>query len=254
MRSPSARGRGCRISCPIRRSATDGRIPAPRTRSTISRARASSTSDSGGRIWIPSTATRRHGRPLTPASLHRIRATLRSALNAAIREGLLRDNPARQVELPTPRRPSAQVWTKARVQAWQDRESDRRWRCGREHQLAEFLRFVDADRLYGDVVADRLTWAAPRRGRWAALGRRRSRRPDGDDQPAAPRLRPARSRSVRRRPPPAAAPSPWTGSPSPCCAGTGAVRRTSESPPARSGTTPGTCSPPPTGSRCTRTT
>jgi hypothetical protein len=34
----------------------------------------------------------RYGRALT---LHRIRATLRSALNAAIREGLLRDNPAR---------------------------------------------------------------------------------------------------------------------------------------------------------------
>ena len=41
----------------------------------------------------------RHGGPLTPASLHRIRATLRAALNAAIREGLLRDNPARHVEL-----------------------------------------------------------------------------------------------------------------------------------------------------------
>lgn len=50
-------------------------------------------------------APARHGRPLTPASLPRIRATLRAALNAAIREGPLRDNAARHVELPTPRRP-----------------------------------------------------------------------------------------------------------------------------------------------------
>jgi hypothetical protein len=33
----------------------------------------------------------RWGRAPTPATLHRIRATLRSALNAAIREGLIRD-------------------------------------------------------------------------------------------------------------------------------------------------------------------
>ncbi|MDQ7911107.1 tyrosine-type recombinase/integrase [Phytohabitans sp. ZYX-F-186] len=58
--------------------------------------------------------------------MHRIRATLRSALNAAIREGLLRDNPARHVELPSPRRPHAQVWTDQRVehaaagQRWRD--------------------------------------------------------------------------------------------------------------------------------------
>ena len=35
------------------------------------------------------------GRPPTPATLHRIRATLRGAINAAIREGLPRDNPRR---------------------------------------------------------------------------------------------------------------------------------------------------------------
>jgi integrase len=60
----------------------------------------------------------RYGHLLTPSTLHRIRATLRSALNAAIREGLLRDNPARHIELPSPRRPHAQVWTKPRVDAW----------------------------------------------------------------------------------------------------------------------------------------
>jgi len=59
----------------------------------------------------------RYGRPPTPATLHRIRATLRAALNAAIRDGLLRDNPARFIELPTPRLPQPQVWAHHRVQA-----------------------------------------------------------------------------------------------------------------------------------------
>jgi hypothetical protein len=60
----------------------------------------------------------RCGRLLTPSTLHRIRATLRSALNAAIRDGLVRGNPARYVEVPSPRRPQAQVWTEPRVEQW----------------------------------------------------------------------------------------------------------------------------------------
>jgi hypothetical protein len=54
--------------------------------------------------WDRSSADADHspGRPPTPSTLHRIRATLRSALNATIREGLLRDNPARNIELPSP--------------------------------------------------------------------------------------------------------------------------------------------------------
>jgi hypothetical protein len=51
------------------------------------------------------------GRPPTPGTLHRIRATLRAAFTAAVREGLRSDNPARHVELPGPRRPHAEVYT-----------------------------------------------------------------------------------------------------------------------------------------------
>jgi integrase len=51
--------------------------------------------------------------------LQRIRATLRAALNAAIREGFIRDNPARRVELANPRRPHPVVWTDRRVTDWQ---------------------------------------------------------------------------------------------------------------------------------------
>src|SRR5262249_47232310 len=61
---------------------------------------------------------KRWGRRPAPSTLHRIRATLRAALNAAIRDGLIRDNPARFVELPTPRRPQAQVWTEHRTEKW----------------------------------------------------------------------------------------------------------------------------------------
>ena len=59
------------------------------------------------------------GGPLSATTLHGIRCTLRAALNAAIREGLLTENPARWVELPAHRRPHAVVWTRARVAAWQ---------------------------------------------------------------------------------------------------------------------------------------
>jgi integrase len=69
-------------------------------------------------------------------------------LNAAIREGLLRDNPARFVELPAPRRPQAQVWTDHRVQAW--REHGQRFAVAvwTTNQLATFLDFVATDRLF----------------------------------------------------------------------------------------------------------
>jgi hypothetical protein len=60
----------------------------------------------------------RRGSPLAPGSLQRIRATLRAALNAAIREGLLTINPARLVELASSHRPHAVVWTDRRVAAW----------------------------------------------------------------------------------------------------------------------------------------
>ncbi|MGI5246044.1 hypothetical protein [Dactylosporangium sp. CA-139066] len=48
----------------------------------------------------------------------RVRATLRAAYNAAIRDGMVIDNPARRVEMPTARRPHAVVWTPGRVQQW----------------------------------------------------------------------------------------------------------------------------------------
>jgi site-specific recombinase XerC len=68
------------------------------------------------------------GTPVSASTLNRIRATLRVALNAAIRQGLLSENPARGVELPGPRRPKAGVWTQARIEHWANGPW---WRCGR---------------------------------------------------------------------------------------------------------------------------
>lgn len=53
------------------------------------------------------------------ATRQRVRATLRSALNDAVRESLLFVNPAALVKLPSGKRPKALVWTAERVEKWQ---------------------------------------------------------------------------------------------------------------------------------------
>jgi hypothetical protein len=58
------------------------------------------------------------GQPHTPTTLAHIRTTLRAALNSVIRQGLIPDNPARQVELPSRRRAHALIWTPGRVADW----------------------------------------------------------------------------------------------------------------------------------------
>ncbi|MEV8504588.1 site-specific integrase [Actinoplanes sp. NPDC051475] len=80
--------------------------------------------------------------------MHRIRATLRAALNAAIRDGLITDNPARRVELPTSRRPHALVWTEHRVAQWRSDGQRPPVAVWTPSQLAEFLEFAADDPLY----------------------------------------------------------------------------------------------------------
>jgi integrase len=88
------------------------------------------------------------GRPVSAATLHRIHATLRAALNGAVRAGLIRVNPGRWPELPKAPRPRPQVWTPALTERW-GREGWRPvvgvWTAG---QTAEFLRQVRGHRLY----------------------------------------------------------------------------------------------------------
>jgi len=59
-------------------------------------------------------------RVVSPATMHRIRATLRAALNAAIRQGFIDINPAKHVELPAATRPKPLVWTDERVEQWKN--------------------------------------------------------------------------------------------------------------------------------------
>ncbi len=58
-------------------------------------------------------------RVVSPATMHRIRATLRKALNDAISpHRLIEFNPAAHLELPSGKRPKAKVWTTSAVTAW----------------------------------------------------------------------------------------------------------------------------------------
>ena len=71
---------------------------------------------SGGDVQAMFTAIARDvtalGRPVSAATLHRVHATLRAALNGAVRAGLITVNPGRWPELPKAARPRPQVWTR----------------------------------------------------------------------------------------------------------------------------------------------
>ncbi len=85
------------------------------------------------------------GTPVSAATLTRIRATLRAALNAAIRRGLIT---ASQAELPRARRPRAVVWTPYRVEQWRrtgERPAVAVWTAA---QTARFLASIEGHRLY----------------------------------------------------------------------------------------------------------
>jgi integrase len=88
------------------------------------------------------------GRPVSAATLRRIHATLRAALNGAVRVGLITSNPGRWPELPAAARPRPQVWTPALTEQW-EREG---WRptvgVWTAEQTAAFLTQVEGHRLY----------------------------------------------------------------------------------------------------------
>lgn len=87
-------------------------------------------------------------RPLSPATLQRIRGCLHVALNGAIRRGLITHNPAHWVELPSGRRPHAVVWTEPRVAHWRatgERPAVAVWTA---QQTAQFLHHIREHPLY----------------------------------------------------------------------------------------------------------
>jgi integrase len=65
--------------------------------------------------------TVRGQQPANPATIRKIHATLRKALNDAVRRHrIIESNPALMVELARPRPPRPTVWTKQRVTTWRD--------------------------------------------------------------------------------------------------------------------------------------
>ncbi|MEV6041414.1 site-specific integrase [Nonomuraea sp. NPDC052116] len=121
-----------------------------------------------GRMFVALAGRRtRFGKSIASSTLHRIRAMLRAALNAAVREGLIASNSARMIRLPASCRPYPQVWTDRWVAAW---------RCEGEHptvavwtadQLAGFLAFASNDRLH--VLRQLIALRGLRRGEAAGL-------------------------------------------------------------------------------------
>jgi len=88
------------------------------------------------------------GRPVTANTLHRIRATLRRALNIAIRDQLLSTNPARAVVLPRPVRHRPIPWTDNRIAAWRDHGERPVVAVWTPVLLARFLAVVRDDPLF----------------------------------------------------------------------------------------------------------
>ncbi|MEU4725495.1 site-specific integrase [Nonomuraea dietziae] len=100
----------------------------------------------------------RYGKALSPSTVQRIHATLRAALNEAIREGLIDTNPARRLRLPRTRRPHAQVWTRSWVAVWQATGQRPAVAVWTTDHLTAFLDYVREDALYP------LWWLAALRG------------------------------------------------------------------------------------------
>jgi integrase len=107
------------------------------------------------------------GRLISPGSVHRIRAVLRSALSEARRRGLIGYNPAWRLRLPNGARPLAVVWDQEREQVWRRTGIRRRVAVWGLRHVATFLEAVREDYLFA------LWWLVallgPRRGEIAAL-------------------------------------------------------------------------------------
>jgi len=85
---------------------------------------------------------------VTEATVRRVYCTLRSALNAAVREQLITDNPARYLQVPAGRRPHAVIWTRRRVRDWQRTGTRPPVAVWTTAQTRRFLKTAAAHRLF----------------------------------------------------------------------------------------------------------
>ncbi len=84
-----------------------------------------------------------------PATKQRIRATLRTALNAAIKRQLITFNPASHVELASGKRPKAVPWTERHVEHWRKTgEQPSAVMVWTPAQIGAFLDEAESSRLY----------------------------------------------------------------------------------------------------------
>jgi integrase len=88
------------------------------------------------------------GRLMAPATISRILATLRTALAAAVREGLIAVNPAAAARAPRPIGCHPVVWTSRREQAWRAGGPRPPVAVWDTHHLAAFLRGCRDDRFF----------------------------------------------------------------------------------------------------------
>lgn len=112
----------------------------------------------------------KYQRPVGPSSMQRIRETLRTALNFAIRQGLITFNAAKWVELPPAARPKPILWTPERIEHWRlTGEIPSPVMVWTPELTGEFLDHIAHDRLY--ALYHLIAHAALRRGE--ACGQRK---------------------------------------------------------------------------------
>ncbi len=110
-------------------------------------------------------------RPVGPASLHRIKETLRAILRPAVDQGLLTHNVAKLVELPSAVRPKPKLWTPERVAKWRRTgEVPYPVMVWTAEQTGQFLDFIVHHPLY--ALYHLIAYTGLRRGE--ACGQRRS--------------------------------------------------------------------------------
>jgi integrase len=106
-------------------------------------------------------------RTVSAATIHRVHATLRKALNDAVAEGRITDNPARHVELESVMRPKPVVWTRERVTQWMRTGQRPKVAVWTPDQAGAFLDYAADDRLY--ACYHLLVFRGPRRGEGIGL-------------------------------------------------------------------------------------